>query len=102
MAAIKPINKMIKYWYYVRPFRHKTAAASVHCYGSKNSLNDKRYSGVFIKATAVRTADRLREKKSKIPLSTELIEVCICYNNLICLDVLSSRDSLLFANDKRK
>lgn len=86
----------------MRPFRQKTAAASVHCYGSKNSLNDKRYNGVFITANAVRIADRPREKRSKIPLSTELIEVCICYNNLVCLDFLSSRDSLLFGNGKRK
>lgn len=86
----------------MRSFRHKTAATSVHCYGSKNSFNDKRYNGVFIKANAGRTADRPREKKSKIPLSTELIEVCICYNDYICLDFLFSRDSLLCANDKRK
>lgn len=68
---------MIKWWYYLRPFRHTTAAISVHCCGSKNSLNDKRYNGVFIKANAARIAYRSREKRSKIPLSTEHIEVCV-------------------------
>ena len=102
LVLLKPINKLIKWWCNMKPFRYKTAAVSVHCYGSKNSLNDKRYNGVFIKENAVRITDRSREKRSKIPLSTELIEVCICYNNLTCLEFHSSRDSLLFACDKRK
>ena len=77
LVLLKSINKMIKWWHYLRPFRHITAAISVHCCGSKNSLNDKRYNCVFIKANAARIAYRSREKRSKIPLSTEHIEVCV-------------------------
>lgn len=75
----------------MRPFAIKKAAVSVLCHGSYNSLNDKRYNAVFIRITPVIYADRLQERRSTIPLNTELMRWVSVAIILFVLDFISSR-----------